>query len=54
MASLVGVIVTTVHTLRVDFDFTAGEILIMVVMPFVVAALLVWFSKHAEGRGWIS
>jgi hypothetical protein len=53
MASLVGVIVTMVHTLRVDFDFSLAEILVMVVMPFVVAALLVWYSKHAENRGWI-
>jgi hypothetical protein len=54
VASLAGVIVTMVHTLSVDFDFTLAEILVMVLMPFVVAALLVWYSKHAEGRGWIS
>lgn len=54
VASLVGVVVTMVHTLSVDYDFTSGEILVMVVMPLVVAALLVWYSKHAEGRGWIS
>jgi hypothetical protein len=52
--SLVGVIATMVHTLGVDFDFSAGEILVMVVMPFVVAGLLIWYSKYAEGRGWIS
>lgn len=54
VASLVGVVVTMVHTLSVDYDFTSGEILVMVVMPLVVAALLVWYSTHAEGRGWIS
>ena len=54
VASLVGVVVTMVHTLSVDYDFTSGEILVMVVMPLVVAALLVWYSKHAEGRDWIS
>lgn len=54
IVSLAGVIVTMVHTLGVDFDFSAGEILVMVVMPFVVAALLVWYAKHAESRGWIS
>ena len=54
VASLAGVIVTMVHTLGVDYDFTPVELLVMVVMPFVVAALLVWYAKHAEGRGWIS
>ena len=54
IASFAGVIVTMVHTVSVDFDFSLVEIVVMVVMPFVVAALLVWYSKHAEGRGWIS
>lgn len=54
IASLAGVVVTMIHTLGVDYDFSLVEILVMVLMPFVVAALLVWYSKHAEGRGWIS
>jgi len=54
IASLAGVVVTMIHTLGVDYDFSPVEILVMVLMPFVVAALLVWYSKHAEGRGWIS
>jgi len=54
IASLAGVVVTMIHTLGVDYDFSLDEILVMVLMPFVVAALLVWYSKHAEGRGWIS
>lgn len=54
IVSLVGVIVTMIHTLGVDYDFTPIELLVMVVMPFVVAALLVWYSKHAESRDWIS
>ena len=54
IASLAGVIVTMIHTLGVDYDFTLVELLVMVVMPAVVAALLIWYSKHAEGRGWIN
>jgi hypothetical protein len=53
-ASLAGVIVTMIHTLGVDYDFTPVELLVMLVMPAVVAAFLIWYSKHAEGRGWIS
>jgi hypothetical protein len=54
IASLAGVVVTMIHTLGVDYDFSLVEILVMVLMPFVVAALLVWYSRYAEGRGWIS
>ena len=54
IASLAGVIVTMIHTLGVNYDFTPVELLVMVVMPAVVAALLIWYSKHAEGRGWIN
>jgi hypothetical protein len=56
MASLLGVIVTMVHTLRVansEIDFGPFEVSMMIVMPLLVAALLVWYSKHAESRGWI-
>jgi hypothetical protein len=53
IASLVGVIVTMVHTLGVDYDFSGAEMFVMVVMPFVVAALLVGYSKYAESKGWI-
>ncbi len=54
IASLLGVIVTTTHTLGVDIDFGLGEILMMILMPLVVAAFLIWYSKWAESKGWIS
>ena len=53
IVSLIGVIVTAIHTLGVDYDFTPVELLVMVVMPVAVAALLIWYSKYAESRGWI-
>lgn len=53
VASFLGVIVTTVHTLGVDFDFSLVELLVMVLMPLVVAAFLIWYSKYAERRDWI-
>jgi hypothetical protein len=52
IASLIGVVVTMTHTLGVGVDF--GEIVGIVLMPLVVAVFLVWYSKRAEGRGWIS
>ena len=53
IASLVGVIVTVIHTLGVNYDFTLVELFVMALMPLVVAALLVWYSKHAESKAWI-
>jgi len=26
----------------------------MILMPLVVVALLIWYAKHAESKGWIS
>lgn len=54
IASLPGVIVTMIHTLGAGIDFGAGEILGIIIMPFVVAVFLIWYSKHAESRGWLS
>ena len=54
IASLLGVIVTITHTLSVDIDFGLGEILGIMLMPLVVAVFLIWYSKQAESKGWIS
>jgi len=54
IASLVGVIVTMIHTLGLDIDFGIGEILGIILMPLVVAAFLIWYSKQAQNKGWIS
>ncbi len=54
IASLLGVIVTMTHSLGVGIDFGLGEILGIILMPLVVAAFLIWYSKQAESKGWIS
>ena len=54
IASLLGVIVTMTHTLGVGIDFGLGEILGIILMPLVVAAFLIWYSKWAQSKGWIS
>ncbi len=54
--SLVGIVVTMLHTIRVGMsviEFTLAEIVVMIVMPVVVAAFLVWFGRWTEKRGWI-
>jgi hypothetical protein len=54
IASLVGVVVTMIHTLGIGIDFGPGEILGILLMPFVVAVFLVWYSKQALNKGWVS
>ena len=52
IASLLGVIVTIPHALGMvgsTIDFVP-----YVLMPLVVAAFLIWYSKRAESKGWIS
>jgi hypothetical protein len=54
IASLLGVIVTMIHAIRVDIDFGPGEIIGIILMPLVAVAFLIWYSKRAESKGWIS
>lgn len=52
-ASLVGVIVTMLHTLGSGIEFGLGEILGIVLLPVVIAASLVWYSTLAQRKAWI-
>lgn len=54
IASLLGVIVTMVYALSIDIKFGLGETLGIIVMPLAVAAFLIWYSKYAERKGWVS
>jgi hypothetical protein len=50
-ASLIGVIVTNIHTLGVTASI---EIWVGSLMSLVVGAFLIWYSKLIERKGWIS
>ncbi len=55
IASLLGVIVTVIHTLGIassTIDFSPFEIFMMILMPLVVAAFLIWYSKQVQSKGW--
>ena len=57
IASLLGAIATMIHTLgilRSVNSFGLFEIFLAILMPLVVPAFLIWYSKWAERRGWIS
>ena len=51
IASLLGVIVTNIHTFGIA---GSTEIWVGSLMSLVVAAFLIWYSKQAESKGWIS
>ncbi len=55
-ASLLGTIVTTIHTVGMasTVNFNAFDVLMMIVSPLVVTAFLIWYSNWVEGKGWIS
>ncbi len=57
MASLLGVMLTMIHTLGVAgsaVDFSPMEIFVMVLLPALVVVFLIWYSKLAEKKAWIS
>ena len=57
VASLLGVVVTMIHTVnvaRTKADFNIGEIFIMILLPMLVAGFLVWFAKRVEDQGVIN
>ena len=56
IASLLGVVVQLIHTLGIassTIGFSPFEISMIILMPLVVAAFLIWYSKWAESKGWI-
>jgi hypothetical protein len=56
IASLLGILVTMIHTTSVastKIDFAPVEIVVMILLPIIVAALLTWYAKLAMSKGWI-
>ncbi|MDH5258623.1 MAG: hypothetical protein OEX07_11465 [Gammaproteobacteria bacterium] len=57
IVSLSGIIVTMIHTIKVSImviEFSIMETIVMIVMPLIVAAFLIWYTRKVEGKGWIS
>ena len=54
IASLLGVVVTMIHTLGAGIDFSTGELVGIIFMPVVVSVFLIWYSKYTENKGWIN
>ena len=57
IASLLGVIVTMFHTINVastKIEFSPVEIFVMILLPIIVAAILIWYTKQAMSKKWVS
>ena len=57
IASLLGMIVHMIPYLGMagsTINFGPVEISMFILMPLVVAAFLIWYSKQAESKGWLS
>lgn len=57
IASLLGVIVTMIHTTNVassKIDFSPTEIFVMILLPIIVAAILIWYTKLVMRKSWIN
>lgn len=55
IASLLGAIVTMIHTLGVvGPEFDSVEFLIGNLVQLVVTAFLIWYAKQAQSKRWIS
>lgn len=52
--SLIGVIVTMIHTFSSDIEFESVEVIIFTFMPIVIAAFLIWYVKFTGRKGWIN
>ena len=53
-ASLIGTIIVVAHTLSLPIELSSSDIVLIIVMPVVVAALLAWYSRWTAMRGWIT
>ena len=56
IVSLLGMIVQAIPYLGMagSVDFGPFEISMFILMPLVVSAFLIWYSKHAERKGWLA
>ena len=54
IASLLGVLLATAHTLGVGIEFGPGEVFGIVLIPTIVAVFLIWYSIYAKNKGWVN
>ena len=53
MISLVGVVITMIHTLSAGLDFRMGEYLGIILLPVLVAVYLIWYTIRCKAKAWV-
>ncbi len=56
IASFLGAAFTMIHTVGIalwTIDFSTAELFVMAILPLIVGAFLIWYSKLAQTKGWI-
>jgi len=57
VASLIGIVVTMIHTTLVAVgpaEFGLAGIFIMIILPMLVAAFLIWYARYSIGKRWLT
>jgi len=54
VAAFAGAVGTMIHSLSAGVQFSAGEIVGIVLMPALVPLFLIWYSRFLGRRGWLS
>lgn len=57
VASLVGIIITSIHTVRVaatEASLSPFEVVMMILMSPIVAALMIWYSRRCKNHEWLA
>ncbi len=52
VVSLLGVLITMVHSLSSGIHFGLGEVLGIILLPILVAVFLVWYANRVKSQGW--
>ena len=56
MAGLVGTVITMIHTVLIGstkVTFSLGEVFVMIILPLIVSAILVWYAKQVAAKSWL-
>ena len=57
VASLLGIIVTMIHTINVassEIGFSLSEIIVMILLPIIVAVILICYTKLVMSKSWVN
>ena len=57
IASLLGIIITMIHTVNVStskVEFSLADIFLMILSPMIVAGFLIWYTRIVINKRWVN